>query len=173
MSRLRVNKITNKTNDGAPEFMHGASVTGVVTATSFKGDGSELTGVAGETAIINSGVPYGTARSINFGNNFTVESIDAQGVATLSIDLSAIDFSGEISPIVNAAVADLVGSSPETLDTLEELGAALGNDPNFSTTIAASIGEKASLTGADFTGDVTVSGTLTADAISFANLTEL
>ncbi|EBZ5074357.1 hypothetical protein EBP22_17370 [Salmonella enterica subsp. enterica serovar Typhimurium] len=36
---------------------------------------------------------------------------------------------------VQAAVAALVGSSPEALDTLAELADALGNDPNFATTM--------------------------------------
>ncbi|MEE7572363.1 pyocin knob domain-containing protein [Citrobacter werkmanii] len=36
---------------------------------------------------------------------------------------------------VQAAVAALVGSSPEALDTLAELASALGNDPNFATTM--------------------------------------
>lgn len=37
-------------------------------------------------------------------------------------------------------IAALVGSSPATLDTLNELAAALGNDPNFATTIATQLG---------------------------------
>ena len=41
---------------------------------------------------------------------------------------------------VDAAVAALVNQAPETLDTLQELAAALGNDPNFATTVANSIG---------------------------------
>lgn len=40
-------------------------------------------------------------------------------------------------------VAGLVDSAPETLDTLNELSAALGNDPNFATTVANQIGTKA------------------------------
>ncbi|HCW6984347.1 TPA: tail fiber protein [Escherichia coli] len=36
---------------------------------------------------------------------------------------------------VRAAISALVGSSPEALDTLNELAAALGNDPNFATTM--------------------------------------
>ena len=40
-------------------------------------------------------------------------------------------------------VAALVDSAPGTLDTLNELAAALGNDPNFATTIATQIGKKA------------------------------
>lgn len=40
------------------------------------------------------------------------------------------------------AVAALVNSSPATLDTLNELAAALGNDPSFATTIATALGNK-------------------------------
>ncbi|EAO6411851.1 shikimate transporter [Salmonella enterica] len=36
---------------------------------------------------------------------------------------------------VAAKVAQLVGSAPETLDTLQELADALGNDPSFATTV--------------------------------------
>ena len=42
----------------------------------------------------------------------------------------------------DAKVAAMVASAPETLDTLNELAAALGNDPNFATTIATQIGTK-------------------------------
>ena len=40
-------------------------------------------------------------------------------------------------------VAAVLDSAPETLDTLNELAAALGDDPNFATTIANQIGGKA------------------------------
>ena len=43
---------------------------------------------------------------------------------------------------VDEKVADIVDSAPETLDTLKELSTALGNDPNFATTIANQIGTK-------------------------------
>jgi hypothetical protein len=43
---------------------------------------------------------------------------------------------------VNTSVANLVDSAPATLDTLNELSAALGDDPNFATTVSASIGTK-------------------------------
>lgn len=43
---------------------------------------------------------------------------------------------------VQAAIAALVGSSPEALDTLNELAAALGNDPNFATTVTNSLAGK-------------------------------
>ncbi|WP_368740811.1 gp53-like domain-containing protein, partial [Enterobacter hormaechei] len=43
---------------------------------------------------------------------------------------------------VKAAIAGLVGSSPEALDTLNELAAALGNDPNFATTVMNALAGK-------------------------------
>ena len=59
---------------------------------------------------------------------------------------------------VDAAVAGIVSSAPATLDTLNELAAALGDDPNFSTSMTNLIGTKASLAGAAFTGNVTATG---------------
>ena len=51
---------------------------------------------------------------------------------------------GEISQAqLDAAVASLVDNAPEALDTLTELAAALGNDPNFATTVSTQIGERA------------------------------
>ena len=56
----------------------------------------------------------------------------------------------------DAAVAALVASAPATLNTLDELAEALGDDANFATTTATSIGLKAPLASPTFTG--TVSG---------------
>lgn len=53
---------------------------------------------------------------------------------------------------VDQAISDLVNSAPETLDTLNELAAALGNDPNFAATVANQIGLKADKA---YVGDVT------------------
>ena len=44
---------------------------------------------------------------------------------------------------VDGRVANLVSSSPATLDTLNELANALGNDPNFATTVTKMISQKA------------------------------
>jgi hypothetical protein len=46
------------------------------------------------------------------------------------------------SSSVTTAIANLVAAAPTTLDTLNELATALGNDPNFATTVSASIGTK-------------------------------
>ena len=65
---------------------------------------------------------------------------------------------------VSTQVANLVSSAPVTLDTLNELAAALGDDPNFATTITTALAGKLS-TGHDMTltlsGDATGSATFT------------
>jgi hypothetical protein len=56
----------------------------------------------------------------------------------------------------DTAIANLVDAAPTTLNTLNELAAALGDDANFSTTVTNSIATKAPLNSPTFTG--TVSG---------------
>ena len=46
------------------------------------------------------------------------------------------------SAFVATALANLVGSAPGALDTLNELAAALGNDPNFAATLSSSLSTK-------------------------------
>ena len=56
---------------------------------------------------------------------------------------------GEVSQaMLDAAVASLVDGAPEALDTLTELADALGNDPNFATTVSTAIGQRALIDGA-------------------------
>ena len=80
MSKVRADSYTNRAGDGAPTFAFGSVVTGIQTATSFKGAGTELTGTA---------------------NNLTVNT--AQGLSgTPSISVNAVtavsgSFSGNVS----------------------------------------------------------------------------
>ena len=57
---------------------------------------------------------------------------------------------------VATAVANLVDSAPAALNTLDELANALGDDVNFATTVANSIGLKANTASPTFTGTVTI-----------------
>ncbi|MNJ37516.1 hypothetical protein D3C77_323360 [compost metagenome] len=66
---------------------------------------------------------------------------------------------------VQAAIAALVASSPGALDTLNELAAALGDDPNFATTMTNALALKAPLASPALTGAPTVP-TLTGTDIS-------
>ena len=61
---------------------------------------------------------------------------------------------------VQQEISALVDSSPDALNTLNELAAALGDDANFSTTVTNSIATKLPLAGGTMTGALTV----TADA---------
>jgi hypothetical protein len=54
----------------------------------------------------------------------------------------------------DTAVANIVDSAPGTLDTLNELAAALGDDPNFATTTATNIAAKLPLAGGTLTGNL-------------------
>ena len=64
---------------------------------------------------------------------------------------------------VDTQVSNLVDSAPNTLDTLNELAAALGDDANFSTTVTNSIATKLPLAGGQMTGNITFSGSQTVD----------
>ena len=66
---------------------------------------------------------------------------------------------------VNTAVSNLVDSAPATLDTLNELAAALGDDPNFATTVTNSIATKLPLAGGTLTGALDF-GSITGRAIT-------
>lgn len=57
----------------------------------------------------------------------------ANYITKLSELVNDMDFQTEEE--VNAAIQKIIGSAPEVLDTLKEIADALGNDPNFATTI--------------------------------------
>jgi len=56
---------------------------------------------------------------------------------------------------VKTAVTALINSSPEALDTLGELAAALGNDANFATTVTNELAKKAPIASPVLTGKPT------------------
>jgi len=60
----------------------------------------------------------------------------------------------ETNSQISTALAGLVDSAPTTLDTLNELAAALGDDPNFATTVTNSIADKLPLSGGTLTGQL-------------------
>ena len=55
--------------------------------------------------------------------------------------ISTSDVSG-LAAMISAAVNAVVASAPGTLDTLDELAAALGDDPNFATTVTSALAGK-------------------------------
>lgn len=63
--------------------------------------------------------------------------INDSTVSTLSVWSSS-----KTDAEIDAAVAALVSAAPGTLDTLNELAAAIGDDPNFAATLTADIGNR-------------------------------
>ena len=57
---------------------------------------------------------------------------------------------------VDVAIANLADSAPSTLNTLNELAAALGDDANYATTTTAAIAGKLPLAGGTMTGNLVV-----------------
>lgn len=60
---------------------------------------------------------------------------------TVTVDLSGV--SSVTQADIDTAVANVVAGAPGALDTLNELAAALADDPNFATTMTTSLATKA------------------------------
>lgn len=74
----------------------------------------------------------------------------------------------QTAQLVENAITALVGSSPEALNTLNELAAALGNNPNFATAINEELAKRVRNTGDTMTGPLTLAGlTTSSPSISF------
>lgn len=71
---------------------------------------------------------------------------------------------------VQAAIAALVAASPAALDTLNELAAALGNDPNFATTMINALAGKASLAGSAAQAFSVLSATQSQHAVNLGQM---
>ena len=65
---------------------------------------------------------------------------------------------------VTTAVNNLIDSAPGTMDTLNEIAAALGDDPSFTTTVNNAIATKLPLSGGTMTGNIAHAGNFTIDA---------
>lgn len=84
-----------------------------------------------------------TAGTVGSGSAIPIITYNAQGQIT-SVSTSALNIPSNIATetYVNTQIANLVDTAPTTLDTLNELAAALGDDPNFATTITTQLGLK-------------------------------
>jgi hypothetical protein len=123
----------------------------------------------GTISISNPGIGYvpGTVTTVG-GTRFVITvtgNVLTGNLAEFNVALTDGSFATEA--YVTTQITNLVDSAPSTLDTLNELAAALGDDPNFATTVATSIGTKQNqLNG---TGFVKASGT----TITYDNSTYL
>ena len=89
-----------------------------------------------------------------FANSPTLSGTPAAPTANAGTNTTQI----ATTAFVQTAVSNLVDAAPTTLNTLNELAAALGDDPNFATTVTNSIAGKQPLD-ADLTAIAGLTGT--------------
>ena len=100
MSRLRANQITNENANGAPNFPHGLTVTGVVTATTSATTMSQI--VVGSAVTANS-------QGIDVTGIVTATSFKGSGANLTGIDASSIKNGSDVKVQANASGAVVTG----------------------------------------------------------------
>ena len=144
MSRLRSNKVVNQAGSGAPELTYGAvipntgtisgaggiNVTGIVTAASFSGDGSALTGV-GDPSAIKSGSDV-KVQAISTGANVT-GNLAATGNVSASGNVTAVDgtFSGNLTVQGTTTTIDTAVTEVDSLAVDGSVGIGTTNPGNM------------------------------------------
>jgi hypothetical protein len=191
--RVRADNFTNKAGTGAPTFPSGVNVTGVVTATSFSGDGSALTGIdatslkdsGGSVKIqantsgavvtgvltatsfsgdVNAGVITATS-SINVGNSF---------INSTSIGIGTTDTTGRDAGIGTATGTLIFNTSTGQLEVFHGSGWAVGAITPFvatSPTVTADTSSRPGYAVFSFTSPgslVVASGNATAEYLVIA-----
>ena len=106
MSKVRADSYTNRAGDGAPTFAYGSVVTGIQTATTFKGAGTELTGTANNLTVA-------TAQGLSGTPSINVNAVTASG------NISAVDgtFSGNVSVAGTITYEDMTNQDVIGLST--------------------------------------------------------
>ena len=122
MSRIRADQLVNRVGSGGPKFPHGVadgfSVSGIITATSFRGDGSQLTGI--------------DASSLKDGSNVKVQAVSGGANVTGNVaatgNVSAVDgtFSGNLTVQGTTTTIDTAVTAVDSL-AVDGSITALGN----------------------------------------------
>jgi len=122
------------------------------------GTGLTSLGTSGQVLQVNEtgdGYEFGNKTSVNLNPYLQVANANisfvtkSTAVTTNNALINLINDRMQVANVtsaINTAVNNLVDSAPGTLDTLNELAAALGDDANFSTTVLTLVGTKASNT---------------------------
>jgi len=163
--------VTDVTNVTAAGALMESAVTNLAQVKAF--DSSDYAtaaqGATADAALPKSGgtmtgsVSFAAGQTFD-GRDLSVDGSKLDGIETgatadqTKADIDALNINADTldgqhgsyyTTYADTAVSNLVNSAPTTLDTLNELAAALGDDPNFATTVTASIGTK--LNSSDYT----------------------
>jgi hypothetical protein len=105
-------------------------------------NGGEITEVGGTPRIHGIYLPSPHFITFEGTTNNEFETILEAGDPTADRTVTLPNASGTLAltSYVDSAVSGLVDSAPETLNTLNELAAALGDDPNYATSITTALG---------------------------------
>ncbi len=126
----------------------------------------------GTTAFVQAAIAAAIAGIGGGGGGAPLESPNFTGIptaptATAGNNTTQISTTAFVHAAISAAIGDVINGAPGALDTLNELADALGDDPNFATTItnalAAKLDSSRTITagdGLDGGGDLTADRTL-------------
>ena len=110
------------------------------------------TGVIDSSAITSALIANA---SITADDLHTTLDLTGKTVTVSTASAGDNDTSVASTAYVDVAIANLADSAPSTLNTLNELAAALGDDANYATTTTAAIAGKLPLAGGTMTGALT------------------
>lgn len=169
-SSVWINDAVNLATDTVGSYVTSLVAGTGVTLSNNSGEGATPT-VAVDTAVIQARVTDVSDTEIGYLNGVTsaiqtqIDTKAPLASPTLTgVPLAPTAAAGNNSTQIattaytDAAVAALVDSAPGTLNTLNELADALGDDASFATTTATAIGLKAPIASPTFTGTVTIPG---------------
>jgi len=175
VSLYHAGNLTVQTNATGVGVTGNITVSGTVDGRDVATDGTKLDGIESGATADQSASEIKTAYESNANTNaFTdAEQTKLSGIETgatadqtkadidaLNIDADTLDgqHGSYYTDYTDTAISNLVDTAPATLDTLNELAAALGDDPNFATTVSTNIGTKVSKSGDTMTGNLTLNG---------------
>jgi hypothetical protein len=141
----------------------GINVSDNAGAVTVSADTSVLATAASLTALSNT--VAGKQDAFTLGTGLTLSN------GTLSATVSLAGLASEA--YVDTAVSALVDAAPGTLDTLNELAAALGDDANFATTVTSSIATKQDQLTAGSNVTITTASTISVDLSAYATANTL
>jgi hypothetical protein len=123
----------------------------------------------GVISVVNSGIGYVSGIVTTSGGTRLIISVGGNTLSGTLSEFNAALTDGDFATesYVATAVSNLVNAAPSTLNTLNELASALGNDASFASTITTALGTKATIASPTFTGTV---GGITKDMVGLANV---
>lgn len=134
-----------------------------------------VTGASSVTSVVDDrGGPGGVWGGAGGGPTLgTAAALDVDTDGTLAANSDALIATQKaVKTAIAAAISNLLGGAPGSLDTLDELAAALADDANFATTVVGLLSNKAPLASPALSGTPTVPtaapGTNTTQAASTA-----